>query len=1457
MNWTTFQTHNDSQQDAFETLCTQLFERHLRRTYGVQLIKFRVVNGAGGDGGIEAYGELATGSLIGIQAKWFPNKIENSQIGQIKKSIETALSLRSNITEYIICLPRAHGSLKFGKGKKGEPKKPITKTEEKAIDDLTATMEVAFPSTKLTWWYEQELELQIQESDNEGVHRFWFEKELMSFKHLVDQFDIQKAGWLQERYIPALHGRGIIQQEIEQVLFHSAFRGRLLQRLRNELKQFENAAELAEGFVSTLNIDHPAYEQLTVLPAVIRQNLIAIRELEAGILEGAYILKKPTLEPLSIDRALLTAIKFTPRTNLQLGFHERLLESLQRIEELNLEDTVDHVISEAGQIGRLFLGQPGTGKTHALTNAVDLHLKEETPALIIRAKGTPAGNWTHILHHALELPTWTRNEILSALESLAIRSDNQEKKDLKKGEELKKEPAKVVICVDGLDEDTANWEEWHHRILESLQLMAQYPRVRFVYTARPYFFNPSTLPVNNSFKVTTLPLEGDVPVSSVIDEYFREFSITVEPKSLVRGIDSLFALRLFCRLYQGRTLNSEDEILVAEKDLLRAKVNELELEFKQHIKTTAVRSPIQEALEIVSDLFFEQAEITHDDLFAALEKGPGKYLDAEGLDMLIETLFRHGFLIRSEVAVKTSLLARPKISYSLTYQSIMELVMAEKTATQISEQQIQHLPAALLTVSAPSSPAGSGALVHERIVQQVVNQLYYAGHPLVGEGGFLSAGLSDEIVENLRIRVLIEAPRAISEDLKRQIRELYMADFKSRFFVFSNLIFPASFDSASAFGADFLHEILMAQPTAFAREELWLGWDRYDTDRLERERQDVFEVYSLLQVLDSDKTSLSIPALALHNETPLIYGWALATLDQTFRSRTRVALTLWALQQPAEFVLLIEKLFPCNDPQIQEDLASISLALATRLKKPEVIQQLAQWALQNIFAVREKNRNVVVRESFRTVVEKALTNRSITKEEAQFARPSLQPQFTLIPLDRAALAAGREEVYPIVHDLAWYVIKRSVDDFMEPGTVDAFVEDEDAGDEEEANLYTKLLQAYLGSLNRPQISSYQWATAAAIAYMKTLGFSRTEGNDYTDATHGSKSQIFTLEEKYTWLAVHYIKGYLADHLPLIDTGEPVHAYVEIEDIPNPAESLPATTLHIRPLKNNWVIREILASEISSHENVAANIEATVMAEPVVDFRKWIQFEERNFIEDGQATEWLALYNYTSVHDSQEWLSGRIVLNALLVAKGDVPELRDLLLRQPVRTHFIKHFDQLNATPHTDTYSNPTDIVAMPWIGEREWQLPFYSAAGVKKWLQYTTVRVVKNSVDGEDQVTLPSKRVRKFLGISELDGQLLLNEHGELKGFIHRERLSNFDRQEMVLVNALELKNQLKKENLEIIWLAEIYKTKNPHKKNVSNGLHPMRTRKYIVYREGDLLKWQKFWDAHFSNKLDEEELPE
>ena len=71
LNFNKFNTHGEGPERAFEAFCNHLFERWLYRQDSL-VVDFKVINGAGGDGGIEAYGKLGDGRKFGIQAKCKP-----------------------------------------------------------------------------------------------------------------------------------------------------------------------------------------------------------------------------------------------------------------------------------------------------------------------------------------------------------------------------------------------------------------------------------------------------------------------------------------------------------------------------------------------------------------------------------------------------------------------------------------------------------------------------------------------------------------------------------------------------------------------------------------------------------------------------------------------------------------------------------------------------------------------------------------------------------------------------------------------------------------------------------------------------------------------------------------------------------------------------------------------------------------------------------------------------------------------------------------------------------------------------------------------------------------------------------------------------------------------------------------------------------------------------------------
>jgi flagellar biosynthesis/type III secretory pathway chaperone len=1456
MNWEKFLNYGDSYQEAFETLCNQLFERFLKRTYKNDLVKFRVINSAGGDGGIEAYGELTSGEITAVQAKWFRNVLQSSEIGQIRKSIIPAKDLRPQIKEYIICIPRDVSSLKYGRGKTGEDKKPINNYEEKTIDNFTNEIITKYPDLKVTWWFENVLETELMEKDNEGVHKFWFEKEIISLKYLISQFDLQRTSWLFKKYVPELHGQGFIQKEIQQLLYNEAYRKTLYNKIEQKLKPLKDLVNLIQKFIRPLEDGNEIKKQLESIYKEVSSIIKNLAALGRAILNGENHLKDISIINVKVPRELIDKIEKTKPSNLQIGVKERLINILVERGNFDLTGFLTELRQEVRQVSRLFLGNPGTGKTHALSNSVDSHLnRSESPSIIIRVKGTPCENWTQILKKSLEIDGWNKEQILSALETLSIRHDNKKAEKLEPAEELNHEPTKVLICVDGLEEDTVHWLNWYERIRESLELVKSYPRTRFIYTARKYFLDESELPSDTGFKVSHLPQEGDVPVSQVVDVYFspEHYNIKLNPKSLIRGIDSLYALRLFCELYRNLRLTEKDEIITAEKQLLNEKIDRINRDFQGNLASAkgSTRNPIKEALIILSETFYSNTEVEHNDLFDKLNGKLGKYLTDEEVDRLIDYLSENGFIIRSELQSGQGILSETKFIYNLAYQSIMELIMADKIATAILSGRLNKIPSHLFNTpkqkaDIETSEISEHHLLNQRIVQNIVNTLFHEHGKLIGQENYLSEGIEKSVIFDLQLNALIKAPAAIAKKYKQRIDELFLRDYKSHSFIFEHLIYPSANSSANYFGADYLHKILIDQPSSFEREEKWLGGDRYGINEDNLPISERFYHYDLQNIIDPYvDEELELPEFALHNEYPLIFGWALSTLDQSFRERLRLALTKWALKQPNEFIALIDKLFFCNDPQIQEDLASIMLGVASKIKDKEAIKLLAEWVLKNIFSEYEKYKNVIIREGLRSIVERALQYGLVGKKIVAKARPHKLSPMHLLPLDKEAISSNTEEVYPIVHDLAWYVIHRSFDDFLELGSA---WEDE----KKKSSLPNKFLKSYLEELGLKKLGIHTWAKSAAIAYMRSLGFSRTEGNWYTKATHGSKSKIFTLEEKYTWLAVHYLQGYLSDYLPLKNSGKFINNYMQIIDIPNPSEfiNMDGLTKNIEK-ENDWIIPEELAPQVQQINNYDEAIRKAVENEPSTDLAKWLQFKKSDFLNEGAEENLLALFNYTSLHDQKEYLYRSIDARAVIIEKGQAQILLDLLLKHPKRTHFVEHIDRMVGSPQTDTYSNPTDVVWMNWIDEEEFAESYDTLAGQEKKMMYSVTSVTRNTVSGESEIYIPSKFVRSLLGIIEMNGDLFFNREADIQGYLKILKSENYDTQEMLLVPEKKFLEGLEIKQLELVWFIDLFTTKNALNESIKSERHPMKTRKYFVYLEAEKMVVTKIWDARFSNTRD------
>ena len=180
INFNEIRPLNGHRHEGFEELTVSLF----RADFG-ELV--RRIDGAGGDGGIEAYVRNPDEGLIGFQAKYFIDRFGPRQFAQIKDSIQTAIQNHPSLSKYIVACPQDF----------------TTKGDERwnaIVEDIRST----HPDVHLVYWGQSKLFDLLTETKHSGRRAYWFETP--AFDHAwVEDHSLTSIRSLDMRYTPASH----------------------------------------------------------------------------------------------------------------------------------------------------------------------------------------------------------------------------------------------------------------------------------------------------------------------------------------------------------------------------------------------------------------------------------------------------------------------------------------------------------------------------------------------------------------------------------------------------------------------------------------------------------------------------------------------------------------------------------------------------------------------------------------------------------------------------------------------------------------------------------------------------------------------------------------------------------------------------------------------------------------------------------------------------------------------------------------------------------------------------------------------------------------------------------------------------------------------------------------------------------------------------------------------------
>ncbi len=1241
MNWDRFQTYGLSSEKSFEMLCNQLFENWCKETYKDDLLTFSVVNGAGGDGGVESYAEVKNSGIVGLQAKWFRSSIDSNHISQIRNSLNTAMKIRPNITRYIVCVPRDLAST-TGRGENSESKR---------WDDFLNAVNKKHPSVSIELWNDTRITTEIQKPSAAGINRYWFTNSEIDCNSILFSFNKAKSSWLSTKYVPDLNVPGRINKSLARYIGDFDLRLSLSNRIYEIVdlcKKFEISSN--ELIIASKS----AGPEIVNLLSEPKERIHGLQ------LEGEKLLcwlvdenkDRPSVE---IDRLFISfekTIRLLRESSISYSYHfhvSEIIKTLNRLSGIDYYDLSSEVQAFLNNQSILFLGNPGTGKTHGVSSFVEKLLNQRYHiSLLVQARSIPENyGWKDIIISTIGLSnTWSEDELWQALISAANRSRFQ---DEFMQRSIKINP-KVLIIVDGIDE-SSSYQKWVDRIKEANVISETYPKIKFCFTSRPVVFSGQIDYAN----VIRLEEAGDVPAFKIFDAYTNAYGITIKDcRWLKYELNTPLALKLFCELYRGKNLSTFSRSEVSMDQLWREKVRRIQSEYNSKVSASSHNQDVVLAIRAISKCFVENEHVERERLISVIQKDCKN--DVERAEKLLDHIEAYGivgsFCREGSGLLPDCIFYYPGIQGYYDYASARYLLDVYDHPSAINFEEC--------------SGTDTNTLYCLALISMQQYQYLITRNPTIDKVS------DDDILFELQFYALQNSDIETAKQFKSQSMNIMKSGADSLVTIVNRLVLPLSRISEHPLGVTMLDEFLMGFSTPAYRDMVWSlpAW-------LQRAKEKTWWKSEDVALLNEDEEEYALTSDDLSDGLPIVYAWMLSNVSNTVRKKCRDELMIWAQTDPHQFFTLFQHFSEVNDPQIRSDLFSILMCLVYDFDDAGFTKEISAWILSNVLApsVIDQNRDISVRYYSIAIIEKAKISGIFTDEEVEEYLPPYNAENNDIVLDKNALSGTRMGGYSAIsYDLARYVL------------IDHFSLDFNTRD---YNQLDKLVIAIASE--KPAfagMTSDQFIISAAYAFLMQMGWNEADfynyskdvaGNyiggadcsiraSYYSATHGQQSDVMTIAEKYVWQARNYISGFLCDRLPFGDNLIWLTDYGMLDDFLIPIQEIHQINPDDIPSDRPWYIPEPQAVMPSEKLNSREAISHYIKTASDIDWSKWIQVDNSSYAYEIPISDLLALKLFSCFY-TPFGVETNLFIDSIVLPQNELPQFISAL-------HDKKLFDRI-------------------------------------------------------------------------------------------------------------------------------------------------------------------------------------
>jgi hypothetical protein len=1400
VDWSRFNLHGDAPTRAFESLTGIIFELWCRREYNSSLQQVIFVNGSGGDGGVEAYALLNNGDLIGLQAKWFREPLQDSQITQIKSSLTTAATVRPKLIRYIVTIPRDLGDVR-------RKSKTVT-TERDRWNNFVSTARLEYPNIAIELWDETTLTSLLAELGSEGLTRFWFESSIVDLESLKLKLAQAQHGWLANRYYPLQHQCGQIQDDLNLRLNGTeCFGDKWLQEVKKVLALLKK---------SQLNIQRlDRYQKVNNNPNatdIIFQvgesigKAIAEQEELDRLLSNSYSFPaklnsgKVDLDYSSIYQ--LIDILSEEDSNAEKGYNstKKIREQLENtVECWNNREITPRLLNRLG-CPVIYVGEPGIGKTHALVNTVEQHIQQNKPAILIRARDINLSySWDKIIATAVGEPNWNLRQVCDALNASAVQSE------VRAVNGKQSSPVRILIAIDGLDETTGAIK-WGDKIGEIVPISQKYPRLLFVFSVRGSLFECINDRVDRGSNFDCQIIQdSDAPLDKIFESYCQLNHIHCS--SLVRwALQTPFAIQLFAELYKGQSIHNvvfEDFSLVK---LISKKIDRIEIEIRDKNNFPNGITPVRNSLRAIARNCLNRVEgIPEEEILEIVEQSqkPSSILSRPQLLDILNQCSDRGLLLKRTQYNIEDLLDGDTYTWDLASQSITDFLLACEAFFSVKDNSDKYLNLPPYLEKYPDAVLLSINLISETGFDFYNSKLW-------------ADSIHSKRRENIQLTVLSMIATNHSVKYLDWVKELFIHDMPTCQEILRRLVEPCLRIPNHPYGANFVHETLL--PLSVADRDLFWSGPYYIPHNHGAKWEGTARnpVLETLDLADDDKW----------DSAPLLLAWATTTVNNGNRRRIRSSIARWGHDKPSELLKLIEKALETNDPQMREDMMLSAYGAACLVRPDETWLDLCNWIVDFFFKPDSIGdaRNAIVRHCATSIIMRcSICGVSIPEQQQNYVNNFTIDSNKLLQIDRDAALNVRDHggYPPIDDDLAWYVVPNAVETFF--NSIKDFIFNPKPHTSAQA-----FIKKYAKYYNSPDLNPRQFTFGFIREYINQLGWSEdifygspNGGKDgeilgadiailrkHHQASHGERSSISTFAEKYVWIATHELIGILATCLPAYDDSDrpfdlPVSLSLLVE-INNPATDLRQPELDEDDLIIPFPDLSPDAPLLSELQIDRSN--EWVTKAPLPPIESLIQIDPACLPECAKHYEWLALQSFANFTNDDSQSISALWTSCFTISKRHLSTLRNGIVEENTCWDIHKFQGGIRSA---EFYQDPSEVVWAKWIQDiecdRDLIIQDISGKNRKIAAKATSCKFHWQNSEAEVEEWIPTSNLCQHLKIVDFQNGRFINDAGDIVCLSLKQDTKENSFHTLVIRKDI-MDEYLKKNKLAIVWGVRIFR---------------------------------------------------